>query len=176
MFVSAILISIFVVCFKTIFVMSSVIFALLSLVSVCYAGVIYPEEPSYVAYEAPIYNVAAPLYEKEDHHAYPKYKFSYGVNDPHTGDHKSQEEYRDGDVVKGHYTVADPDGTLRVVHYTADDHNGFNAVVEKHGKSIHPQPIHAVPVIEKVVPVPVVKEIVYEKPYYGYGGHQGYGY
>lgn len=158
--------------------------------SVGYAGVIYPEQPEYVAYEAPIYNVAAPLYEKGDHHvsitkqvagfryicdfqAYPKYKFSYGVNDPHTGDHKSQEEYRDGDVVKGHYTVADPDGTLRVVHYTAD-HNGFNAVVEKHGESIHPQPIHAVPLIEKVVPVPVVKEVVYEKPYYGYGGHHGY--
>lgn len=74
-----------------------------------------------------------------DYYAHPQYKFSYGVNDPHTGDHKSQHEERDGGIVKGSYTVADPDGTLRTVHYTADDHNGFNAVVSKEGKSQHPQ-------------------------------------
>lgn len=33
--------------------------------------------------------------------AYPKYAFNYGVKDPHTGDIKSQQEERDGDVVKG---------------------------------------------------------------------------
>ncbi|KAJ8966925.1 hypothetical protein NQ314_003220 [Rhamnusium bicolor] len=49
-------------------------------------------------------------------------------------------EERDGDVVKGYYTVAEPDGTLRTVHYTADDHNGFNAVVEKSGHPVHPAP------------------------------------
>lgn len=68
--------------------------------------------------------------------------------------------------MKGHYTVADPDGTLRVVHYTADDHNGFNAVVEKIGHPVHPEPIHAAPV--------VVEKVVYEKPVYGGYGH-GYG-
>ncbi|XP_023313038.1 cuticle protein 8-like [Anoplophora glabripennis] len=73
-----------------------------------------------------------------DYYAYPKYKYTYGVDDPHSGDHKSQAEVRDGDVVKGYYTVDEPDGTKRIVHYTADDHNGFNAVVEKVGHAVHP--------------------------------------
>lgn len=73
--------------------------------------------------------------------AYPKYSFNYGVKDYHTGDVKGQWEERDGDVVKGEYTVNDPDGTIRTVSYTADDHNGFNAVVHKAGHSIHPEPI-----------------------------------
>ncbi|KAJ8918379.1 hypothetical protein NQ315_008074 [Exocentrus adspersus] len=75
--------------------------------------------------------------------AHPKYQFSYGVQDAHTGDHKSQHEERDGDVVKGYYTVADPDGTLRTVHYTADHHNGFNAIVERKGHPVHPAPVVA---------------------------------
>ena len=62
---------------------------------------------------------------------HPKYDFSYGVSDGYTGDHKSQVESRDGDVVRGQYRLVDPDGTERVVTYTADDYNGFNAVVEK---------------------------------------------
>ncbi|CAG9858817.1 unnamed protein product [Phyllotreta striolata] len=78
-------------------------------------------------------------HDHQDYYAHPKYQFEYGVKDPHTGDHKSQHETRDGDVVKGYYTVAEPDGTLRTVHYTADDHNGFNAVVEKSGHAVHPE-------------------------------------
>ncbi|KAJ0179782.1 hypothetical protein K1T71_004373 [Dendrolimus kikuchii] len=74
-----------------------------------------------------------------DYYAYPKYAFDYSVKDPHTGDHKSQWEARDGDVVKGAYTVAEPDGTTRVVEYTADKHNGFNAVVKRIGQAYHPQ-------------------------------------
>lgn len=35
----------------------------------------------------------------------PKYAFKYGVNDYHTGDVKSQHETRDGDVVKGQYSL-----------------------------------------------------------------------
>lgn len=46
------------------------------------------------------------------------------MEDPHTGDHKSQHESRDGDVVKGEYSLLQPDGTFRKVSYTADDHNG----------------------------------------------------
>ncbi|KAL1497019.1 hypothetical protein ABEB36_008050 [Hypothenemus hampei] len=76
---------------------------------------------------------------KEDYNAHPKYQFKYGVEDFHTGDYKTQEETRDGDVVRGSYTVAEPDGTLRIVHYAADPHNGFNAIVTKHGKSQHPE-------------------------------------
>lgn len=73
--------------------------------------------------------------------AYPKYEFNYGVADAHTGDQKTQHEVRDGDVVKGSYSVNEPDGTIRTVHYTADDHNGFNAVVTKTGHAVHPQTI-----------------------------------
>ncbi|CAH2095322.1 unnamed protein product [Euphydryas editha] len=48
-----------------------------------------------------------------------------------TCDSKSQHETRSGDVVQGSYSLVDPDGTRRIVEYTADPHNGFNAVVHK---------------------------------------------
>jgi hypothetical protein len=82
--------------------------------------------------------------------AYPKYSFNYGIKDPHTGDIKSQAEERDGDVVKGQYSLVEPDGSVRTVDYTADDHNGFNAVVHKSAPTHHlaakviaaPAPLH----------------------------------
>ncbi|CAB3371710.1 Hypothetical predicted protein [Cloeon dipterum] len=86
-----------------------------------------------------------------DYHSYPKYSFNYGVNDPHTGDQKSQSETRDGDVVKGHYSLVEPDGSVRTVHYTADSLNGFNAHVTKSGPGVHPPPEHKNPV---VIPAP----------------------
>lgn len=52
------------------------------------------------------------------------YEFSYSVEDPQTGDHKSQHESREGDVVKGQYSLVQPDGAVRTVDYTADAHNG----------------------------------------------------
>ncbi|XP_053677475.1 cuticle protein 19-like [Anopheles nili] len=73
-------------------------------------------------------------YEGKDYYAYPKYKFEYGVKDYHTGDHKSQWEIRDGDVVKGEYTLDEPDGSTRIVKYHADSKNGFEAVVKNIGK------------------------------------------
>lgn len=73
--------------------------------------------------------------------AYPKYAYNYGVNDPSTGDVKSAHEERDGDVVKGSYSLNEPDGTIRIVEYTADPHNGFNAVVKKIGHAVHPTPV-----------------------------------
>jgi hypothetical protein len=69
--------------------------------------------------------------EHVDYYAHPKYAFKYGVNDYHTGDVKSQHETRDGDVVKGSYSLVEPDGSVRTVDYTADKHNGFNAVVHR---------------------------------------------
>jgi hypothetical protein len=66
-----------------------------------------------------------------DYYAHPKYAYKYGVNDYHTGDVKSQHETRDGDVVKGSYSLVEPDGSVRTVDYTADKHNGFNAVVHR---------------------------------------------
>lgn len=35
--------------------------------------------------------------------------------------------------------MAEPDGTIRVVKYTADPHNGFNAIVSRVGHAGHPQ-------------------------------------
>ncbi|XP_016909907.1 cuticle protein 19-like isoform X2 [Apis cerana] len=70
--------------------------------------------------------------EKEaEYMAYPRYSFNYGVLDGYTGDSKSAWEERDGDTVKGEYSVVEADGSIRTVTYTADDHNGFNAVVTR---------------------------------------------
>ncbi|XP_055603575.1 cuticle protein 19-like [Uranotaenia lowii] len=69
----------------------------------------------------------------KDYYAYPKYKFEYGVKDYKTGDHKSQWEMRDGDVVKGEYTLDEADGTKRIVSYRADDKHGFEAKVQNIG-------------------------------------------
>ncbi|XP_014249918.1 cuticle protein 21-like [Cimex lectularius] len=70
----------------------------------------------------------------------PRYNFEYQVQDPTTGDFKSQRESRDGDVVQGSYSLLEADGTTRVVEYTADSVNGFNAVVHKEGAA-HPAPV-----------------------------------
>lgn len=37
------------------------------------------------------------------------------------------------------FSLVEPDGTIRQVDYTSDKHNGFNAVVKRHGKAIHPK-------------------------------------
>ena len=58
-----------------------------------------------------------------------QYKFGYSVADSTTGDSKTREEERDGDVVRGSYSVADPDGRIRTVTYTADALNGFQVGV-----------------------------------------------
>nr|P26967.1 RecName: Full=Adult-specific cuticular protein ACP-20; Flags: Precursor [Tenebrio molitor]CAA45057.1 adult cuticular protein [Tenebrio molitor] len=84
-----------------------------------------------------------------DLHTPAHYQFKYGVEDHRTGDRKQQAEVRVGDVVKGEYSLAEPDGTVRVVKYTADDHNGFNAVVSRVGHAVHPQVL----VRKAVVPV-----------------------
>lgn len=101
--------------------------------------------------------------------AHPKYSYNYGVADGLTGDHKTQHEVRDGDVVKGSYSVAEPDGTIRVVDYAADDHNGFNAVVKKIGPAVHPAPVHVAPVAAPLHAAPVVVG------HAGYGHAGGYG-
>ncbi|CAB3233491.1 unnamed protein product [Arctia plantaginis] len=79
-----------------------------------------------VAYAAPA--VAARL---EEFDPLPQYRFGYDVADSLTGDYKSQTEQRNGDLVQGQYSLVDSDGTRRVVDYTADSINGFNAVVRK---------------------------------------------
>ncbi|XP_050669128.1 cuticle protein 7-like [Leptidea sinapis] len=128
---------------------------LISVVMVLVFGVVYgkPKIAVFTPVLDPGYNE---YYER------PKYAFNYGVADQSTGDIKSQHESRDGDVVKGQYSLVEPDGSIRTVDYTADPVHGFNAVVSKSGPSIHPprqvvQP-RIKPVIQyvpKPVPVPV---------------------
>lgn len=71
---------------------------------------------------------------QKDH---PLYAYEYGVNDPNTGDIKRAWEKRDGDVVKGQYSLVEPDGSVRIVDYVADWETGFHATVTKQGPSIH---------------------------------------
>ncbi|XP_035794652.1 uncharacterized protein LOC118467856 [Anopheles albimanus] len=78
------------------------------------------------------------LHDYAPQYAHPAYSFSYGVKDLHSGDVKSQWETRDDGIVKGHYSVVEPDGSIREVDYTADSKTGFNAVVKTHGPNAHP--------------------------------------
>lgn len=71
---------------------------------------------------------------QDDH---PRYAFEYGVNDPLTGDNKHQKEERDGDVVKGQYSLVEPDGNIRTVDYYADWATGFHATVTNSRDQIH---------------------------------------
>lgn len=82
-----------------------------------------------------------------------QYEYGYSVQDEHTGDIKSHTEKRDGDTVHGRYELIDPDGFKRIVEYTADAHNGFNAVVRREPTDIKipvPAPTHDVKLVQKV--------------------------
>ncbi|KAH8257361.1 hypothetical protein KR038_007668 [Drosophila bunnanda] len=73
-----------------------------------------------------------------DYVARPEYSFAYGVEDGKTRVLHNRKETRNGDEVRGVYSVVDPDGTLRVVKYTADDASGFQAEVITNGvKTLH---------------------------------------
>lgn len=61
---------------------------------------------------------------KDDH-----YKFEYGVNDQHTHDVKSHKEEKNGDVVRGEYSLLEDNGNVRTVKYYADWKSGFHAQV-----------------------------------------------
>ncbi|XP_055310652.1 pupal cuticle protein Edg-84A-like [Sitodiplosis mosellana] len=120
-----------------------------SLVAIASAGVL----PDPHGYDAHAYEVHAPA----------SYDFSYSVQDGHTGDVKQQQESRRGDAVQGSYSLVEPDGHKRTVHYADDGHSGFNAVVEREG-TVHHQPqvavahapvYHAAPVVQAVHAAPV---------------------
>ncbi|KAI5645262.1 insect cuticle protein domain-containing protein [Phthorimaea operculella] len=66
----------------------------------------------------------------------PNYSYSYGVADGSTGDVKAQWEEKDGDTVKGHYSVLEPDGSMRTVDYSVNPKTGFQAVVNNNGEKV----------------------------------------
>ncbi|PZC78986.1 hypothetical protein B5X24_HaOG216937 [Helicoverpa armigera] len=100
-------------------------------------AVAYHAAPAAVAYHA------APVARVEEFNAHPQYEYNYSVADGHTGDNKSQQESRDGDVVRGSYSFHEADGSVRTVQYSADDHSGFNAVV--HNSAPTAAPAHSAP-------------------------------
>ncbi|CAD6227764.1 GSCOCG00006220001-RA-CDS, partial [Cotesia congregata] len=118
-----------------------------------------------IAY-APIAKTVLTKAVDTEYDPHPEYNFSYGVHDSLTGDAKTQQETRHGDVVEGSYSLVEADGTRRVVHYTADDVNGFNAVVEKQPaavavKAVAPV-VHAAPVAYKTAPVYHAAPVAYK--------------
>ncbi|ETN67159.1 cuticular protein 5, RR-2 family [Anopheles darlingi] len=146
-----------------------------ALVAVAHAGLIASPAVTYQA-AAPVAYAAAPIAkvayaaQHEEYDANPQYSFSYGISDSLTGDSKSQQESRSGDVVQGSYSLIDADGFKRTVDYTADPHHGFNAVVHREplaAKTV----VAAAPVATKVIAqpalayaAPVAKTISYAAP------------
>jgi len=119
--------------------------------------------PGYPAYGYPgIAKVAAPLgiakavAPVDEYDPNPQYSYSYDINDALTGDSKSQQESRSGDVVQGSYSLVEPDGTRRIVEYTADPVQGFNAVV-------HKEPLAA----KAIVAGPAIAKVGVAAPLYG---------
>ncbi|XP_060518406.1 pro-resilin-like [Cylas formicarius] len=67
---------------------------------------------------------------KIDYVAQPNYNFHYGIQDTKTGNSQGHMESRMGDKVVGEYRVLQDDGMVRIVKYTADTQNGFQAHIE----------------------------------------------
>ncbi|XP_065371132.1 larval cuticle protein A3A-like isoform X2 [Calliphora vicina] len=129
----------------------------LAFVAVASAGYVPAAQ---VYHAAPVSVHAAPVavaqkvvVKSEEYDPHPQYRFSYGVDDKLTGDSKSQFEERDGDVVRGEYSLIDADGYKRTVQYTADALNGFNAVVHREPlvKTVAPVAHYAAPAVVKTV-------------------------
>ncbi|KAL7634364.1 UNVERIFIED_CONTAM: hypothetical protein RMT77_014741 [Armadillidium vulgare] len=57
------------------------------------------------------------------------YEFSYGVDDPDSGNYYSHSETSDGQNMKGKYSVLLPDGRLQVVKFGYDPVRGYRANV-----------------------------------------------
>ena len=110
----------------------------LAFAAVASAAVIVPAGP-----------VLAKNVELEEYDPHPQYKYGYNVQDSLSGDSKGHVEERDGDVVRGEYSLIDADGYKRTVSYIADPVNGFNAVVRREPLAV------AAPIV--AAPAPVVR-------------------
>lgn len=79
------------------------------------------------------------------------YDFSYSVQDPTTGDIKSQEESRRNGNVRGQYSWVDADGVRQIVDYQADDQNGFQSEHRREPAILRSRPHHIV----QIIPAPL---------------------
>ncbi|XP_063980686.1 larval cuticle protein A2B-like [Diachasmimorpha longicaudata] len=111
--------------------------------SAAVSGSVIPAAPVALGPAVPVAPVLKPVHEYDPH---PQYTYAYDVQDALTGDSKSQHETRNGDVVSGSYSLIEADGTRRIVEYTADPINGFNAVV-------HREPAVVKAVVPAVAPI-----------------------
>jgi hypothetical protein len=107
--------------------------------------VTYTSSPTYSYVVPPTqYTAKTPFVSVNPYHdPNPQYSYSYSVNDANTGDVKSHEETRSGDIVQGSYSVVESDGSVRRVDYSADDVNGFNAVVRRTIGAVASPPVPA---------------------------------
>ncbi|XP_011498108.1 PREDICTED: cuticle protein 21-like, partial [Ceratosolen solmsi marchali] len=115
---------------------------------------------AHAVHAAPVAYAAAPVAKAviaktvdEEYDPNPQYSYSYDVHDGITGDAKTQQETRNGDQVQGSYSLLEADGTRRIVEYTADPQNGFNAVVHKEPATVAVKAV--APVVAKVHAAPV---------------------
>ncbi|XP_065093364.1 larval cuticle protein A2B [Ochlerotatus camptorhynchus] len=120
-----------------------VVFVTVCMIGLSNCGILLPGARFAAAPVAAIAPVAPVINTNYD--PLPQYTYAYSVQDALTGDNKSQQETRDGDVVKGSYSLVEPDGTVRTVIYTADPINGFNAIVQR-GPLVHKALVPVAPV------------------------------
>lgn len=59
----------------------------------------------------------------------PNYQFGFDVKDDEFTNYQNRKEVREGNQIKGSYSVVDSDGFIRTVTYTADPKEGFKAQV-----------------------------------------------
>ncbi|XP_045493372.1 activating signal cointegrator 1 complex subunit 2 homolog isoform X2 [Colias croceus] len=92
----------------------------------------YQAQPQPQPQPQPQYRPQAQREERpEDFDANPSYQFGFDVNDDQFTNYQNRKEQRDGDVIKGSYSVVDSDGFIRTVTYTADPKEGFKAEVSR---------------------------------------------
>ncbi|XP_061725025.1 pro-resilin-like [Cydia pomonella] len=75
-----------------------------------------------------------------DHEVPKSYEFGYSVKDAQSGNDYDRRESSDGNVVRGEYRVALPDGRTQIVTYHADWQTGFHADVRYEGEARYPEP------------------------------------
>ncbi|KAL7044552.1 hypothetical protein ACKWTF_001959 [Chironomus riparius] len=153
-------------------------FTILSVVS---AGVVdlgynsnYYHQPA--AYQPTTYVQPAVIkqaaYVKQAVHEEPaNYEFNYEVHDQHTGDIKRQQEVAKDGAISGQYSLIDADGYRRVVSYTADDHHGFQANVQREPVD-HKIIAQAQPVVTKVYQPATISKVYQPAPVFANHGHQ----
>lgn len=129
--------------------MSAKIIFFAAFVAVASAGIL---APAYYAPAPTIIKQVQPTIIKKvvAEEAPANYEFQYEVNDATTGDVHSQNEKAENGAIKGSYQLNDADGFVRIVDYTADDTNGFQATVRR-------EPLT---VVKKIIAQPTVTKII----------------